>query len=432
MQTLDAGWQRPIPDATSLRRDVWLGLGLGAAGVLGVALAASVSPGPALGWRGVEAYVWALAVTLPLCLRRRFPIAVMVASSLAFYAIGSRLPVASTSYGVQIALFMAVFTAWAWARNRTHLQWATAAVFAGMSIWVAWLTGDVFSDPGGGGRTEGPFPPGWSMVVLFLTINVLYFVGALAWGRVSWRAARQRAELAEAMSLLQRQQDQMAARAVQDERVRIARDLHDVVAHHVSGIGVQAAGARRMAETSPATSREALRTIEVSSRRAVQEMQQLVGLLRSDTEADGPDRAPQPGLDQLAGLVEESETNGLTVTYRATGPDLDVPPTTALTIVRTAQEALTNVRKHSTASAAQMVLRTVPASELPGSVEIEVTDDGPSRGRTNEPRGNGWGLTGIRERCAWHHGESEIGVRPGGGFRVRVRIPVGERTGARP
>lgn len=251
--------------------------------MVGVALIASASPGTDLGWRGVEAYGCALACTLPLCLRRRFPIAVMVVCSLAFYVIGTRALLAGASYRIQVGLFMALFAAWAWARDRKHLRWWTAAVFTGMFSWVAWLTRDLYTDPDMPGGEGGPFPQGFFVAVLFLTINVLYFGGALAWGRASWLAVRQRAELADAMDLLERQQQQMAARAVQDQRVRIARDLHDVVAHHVSGIGVQAAGARRVAESSPQASRDALRTIEVSSRRAVQEMDQLVGLLRTDS-----------------------------------------------------------------------------------------------------------------------------------------------------
>jgi signal transduction histidine kinase len=396
---------------------------------LSVTLLASAQPGLDLGWRGTEAYLWSVAGSLPLCARRVYPVTVMLVCSLVFFGLGTRLPAAGASYGVQVSLFLSIFAAWAWSRQRRRLHWWTAFTFTGMFVWVAWLVVDIYDDPA---YAQGPgiVSPAVAIGLMMLALNLLYFFGAMAWGLAAWRGARQREQLAAANAELQRQSEQIAERAVQDERLRIARDLHDVVAHHVSGIGVQAAGARLVAGRSPEASQQALRTIEVTSRRAVQEMQQLVGLLRTDTGADGDydgtdgrPRSPQPGLAQLPDLLAEAGRQGLDVRFARHGPDVEVPDTVGLTLYRSVQEALTNVRKHSSASCASVTLRSID-TEQPAAVEVEVLDDGPARSSSAEPAGRGWGLAGLRERVLWHGGESDIGPRPVSGFRVRVRIPL--------
>jgi len=392
---------------------------------LSLALLASAQPGLDLGWRGMEAYLWSVAGSLPLCARRVYPVTVMLVCSLAFFGLGTRLPAAGASHGIQVSLFLSIFAAWAWSRQRRRLHWWTAVTFTGMFVWVAWLVVDIYDDPA---YAQGPgvVSPAVAIGLIMLALNLLYFFGAMAWGLAAWRGARQREELAVANAELHRQSEQIAERAVQDERLRIARDLHDLVAHHVSGIGVQAAGARLVAGRSPEASQQALRTIEVTSRRAVQEMQQLVGLLRTDSGHDGTDgrpRPPQPGLAQLPDLLAEAGRQGLDVRFARHGPEVEVPDTVGLTLYRSVQEALTNVRKHSTASAASVTLRSID-TEQPAAVEVEVLDDGPARSTSPEPAGRGWGLAGLRERVLWHGGESEIGPRPESGFRVRVRIPL--------
>jgi signal transduction histidine kinase len=427
----ETAWQRPRPDGARLRHDMVLGIGMAVASVASVAFMAAATPGLDLGWRGVEAYVWAVAASAPLCVRRSMPVAAMVACSAVFFTMGIRLPLAIASYGIQVALFISIFSAWAWSRHRRRLHAWTGLTFTAMFVWVGWLILDVYADPQ---FSEGPgiVSPAVAIGVLTLVVNLLYFFGALAWGLAAWRGARQREQLAAANAALRRQGEQLAEQAVRDERLRIARDLHDVVAHHVSGIGVQAAGARRVVEKSPQAAQQALRTIEVTSRRAVQEMQQLVGLLRTEPEDDegaGPQavREPQPGLDQLPDLLDEAGRQGLEVTLRRHGPDTDVPATVGLTLYRTVQEALTNVRKHSRSLAADVTVRGLETDGRP-AVEVEVVDDGPARERPREPGGRGWGIAGIRERVAWLEGETDIGPRPGGGFRVRVRIPLQEEA----
>ena len=243
----------------------------------------------------------------------------------------------------------------------------------------------------------------------------------------TWRGARQRARLAEQAELLRSQGERLRQRAVLEERLRIARELHDVVAHHVSVIGIQAGAARKVLARDPDAAARALTEVERSSREAVTQMRGLLGTLRAVDGEDDPqrqDRSPEPGLADLPALVDSHRVPGFTVSHQLVespeGTAARVPAPVALTLYRTAQEALANVRRHSTARRVGVVLR-VTAAPAGGYAEIEVVDDGRPRGGTS---GSGLGLLGIRERVASHRGEVEIGPRGTGGYRVRVRLPL--------
>ena len=415
-------WVRERPTSRQRRIDVLLGVVIAGFSMLAVELQYSGVPGVDTGWRGVEGYLWGAALGLVLCVRRAYPLTVLVLSSLLFFGLGSRLAVLGTTVFVQIAMFMAIYTAWAWSRRRRSLYVVSTLVVVGMFGWVGWqFMGDsaAFSY-----QSPGLFEPIFALIVYSVLINIIYFFGAMGWGSVSWRGARQRAELREQAEALAREQEANAQRAVAEERVRIARELHDVVAHHVSTIGVQAAGARRLVDRAPDDAASALRTIEGSSRTAVSEMHQLVGLLRAyETDGHNGDRAPHPGIDDLEPLVTAAANDRLASEFAVIGEPFDVSGTTALSIYRTVQEALSNVRAHSTAASVKVVLRYLAAHGEARHIEVEVTDDGSSRKPATHREG-GWGLQGIRERTQLHRGESEIGPRPGGGFRVRVRLPM--------
>lgn len=401
-----------------------LGVVLAGLSVTAIELQNSFAPGTDLGWHDVEGYLWAIGLGLVLCVRRAFPLSVLVASTLLFFGIGQRLPGLGISLFVQISLFMALYAAWAWSRYRTRLYWLSGAVVVSMFAWVIQQFAD--QNPLAGAQKTGLFDPTVAIVVYQLGVNVIYFFGAIAWGLVSWRADRRRETLREQTEKLRHEQEENARRAVADERVRIARDLHDVVAHHVSSIGVHAAGARRMLDRDPESSAGALRTIEDSSRTAVAEMHQLVGLLRSASDGSDSDRSPRPGLGELADLVRSSTDERLRVELKTVGARFDVADTVGLSIYRTTQEALSNVRQHSTAKDVSVTLRYLELPEGRQAMEIEIIDDGKPRQRSGADReGGGWGLKGIEERASMHGGESEIGPRPSGGFRVRLRLPVG-------
>ena len=227
-------------------------------------------------------------------------------------------------------------------------------------------------------------------------------------------AAQQRATEAE------REREESARRAVFEERVRIARELHDVVAHHVSMMGVQAGAARMVVDRDPGKAKEALAAIETSSRQAVDELHRLLGFLRQAGETD--DLAPNPGMSQLPGLVAGMRRSDLAVEVDVEGEERPLPPTVDVSAYRIVQEALTNTLKHGGASRADVRLRYGP-----GELELEIVDDGRGAGDPSQT-GGGLGLIGMRERAALHGGQLTAGPVSGGGFAVRVRLPTSDRA----
>ncbi|MET7281302.1 sensor histidine kinase [Kribbella sp. NPDC005582] len=420
--TTSEQWQRPRPTREEQRNDVVLGLVLAVLGVAGTEVARGAFPQPVdLGFGGVEAYLLSAAVALPLCLRRRYPIPAMLAVAVLFVVNGER---AMFAFGgnlvTQSSMFMAIYAATAWSRDRRLMKAAVGLVFIAMFAWLALNFIEALQANSIEGPNKALLSPYVSNVILSLALNGLYFFGAYFWGRTAWGIARQRQELERQAVELAAQQQANARRAVIDERLRISRELHDVVAHHISSIGVQAGGARRVMDTDPAAAKNALGVIEESSRTAVNEMRQLLGMLRAadpDLDVDAPDaKAPQAGADRLPALVAQVHGEGLEVGFHQIGTPLQLPKTVSVSVYRIAQEALTNVRKHSTARSAHITLRY-----LGDAVELEVIDDGRPK---HAPVGSRLGHVGIRERVGLLGGETEIGPRPVGGFRVRARIPV--------
>jgi signal transduction histidine kinase len=212
------------------------------AGVIGTELARGAAPTHVdSGIGGVEPYVLSAAVALPLCVRRRWPIPVLLLVAVLFVVNGERATFAfSGNLVTQATMFMAIYAAVAWARDRRLMKAAVSVVFVGMFSWL--VVGFVRALRNN--EIEGPnhalFSPYVSGVIITLALNALYFFGAYFWGRTAWGIARQRYELEQQASELAAQQESNAKRAVIDERLRISRELHDVVAHHISSIGVQA------------------------------------------------------------------------------------------------------------------------------------------------------------------------------------------------
>ncbi|GCD95096.1 sensor histidine kinase [Embleya hyalina] len=211
----------------------------------------------------------------------------------------------------------------------------------------------------------------------------------------------------------------LAERAVTEERRRIARELHDIVAHHLTTMYLMSGGARATLDRDPETAREALVTLESSGRTALREMRQLLGVLRGTDVAEDAPSAPQPGIREIDRLLVESRAAGLPVEFEALGEPGRVPLAIGLTLYRIVQEALTNARKH--AGDARACVRLEFRSDL---VAVEICDDGDGgRGDTAVGEG-GYGLLGMRERVAVHGGVLEVGRRPEGGFRVAALVPL--------
>jgi len=219
---------------------------------------------------------------------------------------------------------------------------------------------------------------------------------------------------------LERERDAHAQVAAAAERARIARELHDVVAHNVSVMVVQADGASYALGSEPERVRQALGAIAVTGRQALAEMRRLLGILRSgDFRAE---LAPLPGIDQLRDLLDQTRAAGRTVTFTLDGTPQELPEGVGLAAYRVVQEALTNTRKHAGIGASA----AVSLRYLPDELVVQVTDDG--RGAAAADDGAGLGLTGMRERVGIYSGSVRAGPRQGGGYQVTARLPL--RPGA--
>jgi signal transduction histidine kinase len=244
-------------------------------------------------------------------------------------------------------------------------------------------------------------------------VPVLFGIGWLA--GFALRGRSRQAEAAEARAARAEQERETAARiAVAEERARIARELHDIVAHSVSVMVLQVGAVRRSLPDELAADRETLTNVERAGREALGEMRRLLGAMRR--AGDDAELAPQPGLDRVDSLVDEICRTGLPVELHVEGARFPLPPAVDLSAYRIVQEGLTNVLKHAHASHADVLLRYDP-----GQLRIEVRNDGTSRGAGD---GLGHGLVGVRERVKIYGGEMTAGPAADGGFVLSASLPV--------
>nr|WP_281364400.1 histidine kinase [Microcella alkalica] len=299
-----------------------------------------------------------------------------------------------------------------------------------MFIWLFWSVTQAAFDtslvPEDSG--VGPIAPGVAVGLITLITNVLYFAGAWAFGDRAWIAARERAVLEARTEELARERELTASQAVALDRVRIARELHDVVAHHVSVMGIQAGAARRALGVGGSEAEElataALGAIEQSARDAVDELHRLVSTLRgADGLAGDPGDGPSTrGVAHLASLAEDVRAAGRTARFQVVGEPQHLSPLVDTTMYRVAQEAVTNSLKHAGASAT-IELRVRYSDD---AVELEVADTGLGERRGTGAPGTpgGLGQVGMRERVAAVGGTLDAGARSRGGYLVRARVPL--------
>jgi signal transduction histidine kinase len=372
------------------------------AAVLTQQIASAALDGPGPDWTGPGAVAWLVAVALglPLVARRRWPLpvfAVVVTVAAAATAAGV------TAFGVMfltwIPVALALYSAAAAVADRAGAVPALAAALAAPAVTIVWLYRRTGVTPASAPSSEAPL---WWQVELGLVVVML----AAAWA--AGRLIRWRRDLAADAA-------RRAARdAVADERLRIARELHDIVGHSLSLIAVKATVANHIAEERPAETRAALVTIEKTSRSALTEIRRLLDVLREDD--DPAELAPSPGAGDLPALVERLRSAGPRIELHVTGAG-DLPPAVGLTVYRIVQESLTNVIKHADASRCRVEVRAGG-----GAVHIEVTDDGRGRPAPRRRRG-GQGLIGMRERVTMYGGSLSADARPEGGFQVAAVIP---------
>jgi signal transduction histidine kinase len=239
-------------------------------------------------------------------------------------------------------------------------------------------------------------------------------------GRTLTIRGQQAQELRARVRAAERSRSEAVGRAASDERARIARELHDVVAHSVSVMVVQASGVRRLLNEDQTREREALMSVEQIGRQALSEMRRMLGVMRTDEERPAAALAPQPGLEHLDRLIEQVEEAGLPVTLHVEGSRLPLSPGIDLSAYRIVQEGLTNALKHAKGARADVFVRYGT-----DAVELEIADDGPG---SSNGDGMGHGLVGMRERVALYGGTLEAGPRPGGGYSLRAKLPVEVRS----
>jgi signal transduction histidine kinase len=250
-----------------------------------------------------------------------------------------------------------------------------------------------------------------------ITVPSLFFVAAWLIGDYLRTRRAYVAQLEERAARLERERDQDRRLAADEERTRIARELHDVVAHDVSVIAIQAGAARAVQASKPEAAAQALGLIETTARETLIELNRLLGVLRGANGAT-PDRSPQPGIGQLAGLVEELRAAGIEVDARVEGKAEPLPPALDLSAYRILQEATTNVLKHARARRVDIRVRYSEAM-----LALDIRDDGSGDGG-DPASSSGHGLIGMRERVALFGGALRAGRDPAGGFSVHARLPL--------
>ena len=454
-------WVRARPARAAYRNDLMLALVLAAATAGSVVLYRFTGWGEEAPWWG--SVIWVLAMNLPLAARRRWPEVVALVTSVAF-VIGAVAEIGDALIS-NISLFIAIYTVGAWGRSRLRANIVRGVIVAGMFAWLFWgliyfsAVQDHLPDLSRDG--DGGLSPYIAFGLINVITNLLYFGGAWYFGDSAYRSARSRAELEQRTAELAAERERTRAQAVAIERLRIARELHDSVAHHVSVIGVQAGAARRVIAKDPDAATASLSAIESSAREAVDELHGLLGTLRSsdgggtadaslgrlDDDEAATTSTSTRGLERIDDLVAESVAAGLPTTLAIVGEPRDASPLIGLSVYRIAQEALTNVRKHGgTAATADVRLRWSD-----DAVELEVANTGAApraAGTAPRPMGaaqadrgagvassdgyadaptpdeGGLGQLGMRERVAAAGGTLELGARARGGYLVRARFPL--------
>ncbi|WP_221321264.1 sensor histidine kinase [Actinoplanes sp. L3-i22] len=361
----------------------WLGALLFPAGLF---LAVVVPAGPIV----LQAPAIVLALLMPMPLLRRAPI-----PALLLFLVGGTavlLAVHNEAFVLALAIVLAVtadIMAGKVAATRSRRVSIPAAVVVAAAELLLLF---VINQPGTGLTVA---------TALFLAVITAWVIG---------NSVRQRRQYAAA------QRDQAEARAVQAERLRIARELHDMIAHSIGVIAVQAGMGRRVIDTQPAEARAALANIEDTGRETAAALRRMLGTLRrTDAQAAPASREPAPGLDDLEGLVARTAQAGVRVDLRRLGERTALPPDIDLSAFRIVQEAVTNVIRHAGTGHCDVAVR-----EDAGVLTIEVTDDG--RGGTG--LGAGYGIPGMRERVSLLGGDFAAGPRDGGGFGVTATIPL--------
>ncbi|WP_317230727.1 sensor histidine kinase [Clavibacter sp. MX14-G9D] len=438
--SVDRFWVRPRPDRAGLRFDMLLAL------VMLVCTTGSCMLYYAIGMYPSRPPLWVigawiLLMTGSLAFRRLQPEIVTLVVG-ATFIVGAYQFVPEVLFS-NIAMFIAMYSLGAWGRNRLRANVVRGIVVVGMFAWLfaALLQTSGYFSLAGSSFESAPddawVPAPVAAGLVSIVTNLLYFGGAWYFGDRAWASARDRCALETRTEELARERERVAEQAVTLERVRIARELHDVVAHHVSVMGVHAGAARRVLARDADKAAASLGIVEDNARSAIEELHRMLVALRQEEDGTGSSgdggaggdasrTASTRGVDQLHELVADACGAGLQVACDTIGTPRPLAPTVDLIVYRVAQESLTNVRKHA-GTGARVDLRL---RYLADRVEVEVSDAGPAGAATSSAAApartgpGGLGQRGMRERVAAVGGSIEIGPKARGGYLVRASLPT--------
>jgi signal transduction histidine kinase len=335
-----------------------------------------------------------IGVAVPYYFRRQAPLAVLLISWVCLVALALGDYRTGVAPGVVLVGLYTV-AAWCDARDRAI---GAGAIVIGLTVLA------VVGIPGSSG---------WNTASYFVAFAAAYLLGS------TMRNRRLYGEQLEARaSALERERDEETRRALAEERLRIAQELHDVVAHSMGVIAVQAGVGAHVIDSEPGEAKKALEAISQTSRSTLVEIRRMLGVLRED---QGASYVPAPGLADLDRLLRDVASAGVHSVVRVEGATAQLPPGVDFTAYRIVQEALTNVLKHAGPATATVIIGYESTA-----LRLEILDDG--TGVNGQATRGGHGLVGMRERVGVYGGSFEAGPRAGGGFRVAVRLPYGERA----
>lgn len=366
----------------------WIDVGI-AGGLSALAVVEMLSPGDH------TASPANLLATVPLLARRRWPIAVLLLALVGFAISGRDTGLAALVGGLTAAVSVGLHA------RRQLLAWLAVLVCA------AALTLEFGFQGNGSGQSTLPVPP-------FLLPFILLGAAFLAGREIATRQQQlnQQRELARR---LERDREEAVQAAAEGERQHIARELHDIVAHSVGVMVIQAGAARQVLTDKPEAARESLMAVEASGHQAMNELRRLLGVLGDDA-GEAPPLAPQPTMQNIEAMVAQVKDAGLPVSLRIEGERGPLPPGVDVAAYRVVQEALTNALKYAGGADTEVVIRY-----LPDAIDLEVIDEGTA---STPASGVGRGLAGMRERVALFHGTITAGPRPGRGYAVRAHLPI--------
>ncbi|MEU9121211.1 sensor histidine kinase [Streptomyces sp. NPDC048506] len=357
----------------------------------------------------ITATIFTIGLCLVVALRRRAPVPMLLLTAV----IGTgQLIFNIPSNPGDFAMLVIAYTV---ASGTSTPRWASRCALAGAIVGPALSVWRFSEAPTG--------RPVWEMPFFTILLTVPFVLAWVLGDSVRTRRAYW-AQLEEKAARLEKERETQSRIAVAAERARIARELHDVVAHNVSVMVVQADGAAYVLDAAPEQARQALETISGTGRQALAEMRRLLGVLRTGEQPEGGEYVPQPGVEQLNELMDQVRGAGLPVDFEVAGEPRPLPSSVELTAYRIVQEALTNTRKHGGPD----VAATVRLAYKDDDLDLLVEDDG--RGAQHElyeeggADGLGHGLIGMRERVGMVGGSLTAGPRPGGGFRVSAVLPL--------